>query len=495
MSDTYLTEKPIADIGLLPELLRGAQDAGFQYCTQIQAEALPLALQGQDVAGQAQTGTGKSAAFLLAAMQHVLTREPLPKHEPGHPRILILAPTRELAVQIAKDAETLGRYAGLRLVVVYGGEGYDQQREALRRGVEILVGTPGRLIDYHRQGVFDLRGVQVAILDEADRMFDLGFIKDIRYILRRLPPPQQRLNMLFSATLSYRVMELAYEHMNNPTLINVAPADRVTAEKVTQSLYHVSSDEKMAVLVGLLRHMDPKRSLIFTNTRRVADRVRNTLVGNGYDAEVLSGDVPQRTRLKLLGRFSTGELPILVATDVAARGLHIPEVSHVFNFDLPQDPQDYVHRIGRTARAGASGDAVSLACDEYVFSLSEIEAFIGSRIPTVPVTDDLLAELRPPVRGERRLRPGQDRGERGGGRRGPRREGGEAQARRPRRRPAGSETARRDVQPVPPAGTGEAPAPPPGPDGPAASGGGEAAPKPRRRRRSRRPPVASAEDA
>lgn len=422
--DSYLTDVEIASLGLVEPLLQGAEDAGFHFCTRIQAEALPVALAGRDVAGQAQTGTGKTAAFLLAAMQHLLTRPPAPDHRPGQPRVFILAPTRELAVQIGRDADVLGRHTGLRTVVVYGGEGYDQQREALRQGVDVLVGTPGRVIDYFRQRVFSLSGVQVAVLDEADRMFDLGFLKDIRFLLRRLPPPDSRLNMLFSATLSYRVTELAYEHMNNPTIVNVAPS-RITAENVTQGLYHTAVEEKLKVLVGLMRRMAPTRSLVFTNTRRAAERVRDMLVGNGFNAEVLSGDVPQRTRLKLLGRFTSGELPVLVATDVAARGLHIPEVSHVFNYDLPQDAQDYVHRIGRTARAGATGEAVSLACDEYVFSLPEIEAFIGHKIPVLPVTDDLLTKLAPPARGERRERvqrgrPGERArsGERGRGTRG-----------------------------------------------------------------------------
>jgi len=397
MSDSLLTEVLFSDLDLAPELQQGIQDAGFQYCTRIQAESLPLALTGHDVAGQAQTGTGKTAAFLLAAMDHVLRHPPLSRHRPGSPRVLMLAPTRELAVQIARDGEVLGRHTGLRLLVVYGGEGYDTQREQLRAGVDILVGTPGRLIDYYRQHIFSLDGVQVVVLDEADRMFDLGFIKDIRYLLRRLPPPDQRLNMLFSATLSWRVSELAYEHMNDPAAINVAP-DKITADRVEQVLYHVSSAEKISVLLGLLRRMDPRRTLIFVNMKREAERVRNYLVGNDFEAEVLSGDVPQKKRLRLLTRFQEGELPILVATDVAARGLHIPDVSHVFNYDLPQEAEDYVHRIGRTARAGASGNAVSLACEHFVYSLAEIEEFIGHRIPSASVTDDLLVKPKPPVR-------------------------------------------------------------------------------------------------
>ncbi len=409
MSDSHLTDIPFSDFDLAPELQQGLKDAGFHYCTEIQAQSLPLVLEGHDVAGQAQTGTGKTAAFLLAAMNYLLRRPPLPKHQPGQPRTLILAPTRELAIQIASDAETLGRHTGLRLLVVYGGAGYEEQREALRQGVDILVGTPGRLIDYFKQHVFRLDGVQVAVLDEGDRMFDLGFVKDIRYLLHRLPPPEQRLNMLFSATLSLRVNELAYEHMNAPTPINVAP-DKITADRVTQVLYHADSDEKIPLLLGVLKRIDPTRSLIFVNTKRTAERIRAYLVGNGFDAEVLSGDVPQKKRLRLLTRFQQGELPVLVATDVAARGLHIPDVSHVFNYDLPQDPEDYVHRIGRTARAGAAGDAVSFACEEYVFSLGEIEAFIGHKIPVAPVTADLLVKPAPPVRIERPPRSGRPQG-------------------------------------------------------------------------------------
>jgi len=479
MTDTYLTDVPLSRLGLLPELQRGAEDAGFQFCTQIQAEAMPLALAGKDVAGQAQTGTGKTAAFLLAAMQHILSHPAPPGYQKGQPRVLILAPTRELAVQISRDAEVLGRHSGLRVVVVYGGEGYEQQREAVRAGVDILVGTPGRVIDYFRQHVFGLGYIQVVVLDEADRMFDLGFIKDIRFLLRRLPRPDQRLNMLFSATLSYRVTELAYEHMNNPTAVNVAPADRVTAEKVSQTLYHVSSEEKLAVLVGLLRRMDPKRSLVFTNTRRAADRVRDVLVANGFAAEALSGDVPQRTRLSLLGRFARGDLPILVATDVAARGLHIPEVSHVFNYDLPQDAEDYVHRIGRTARAGASGDAVSLACDEYVFSLPDIEAFIGAKIPVETVTPDLLEAVEVPPRRERyRRTPGEGRRGRGGGR--------AERPGEPRRREAPRRPRQQAAEPAP--ATPEAVQ---AHQAQTTPGGGASATTPRPRRRRRRKPGTS----
>lgn len=389
MNDQLLTAVTFASLPLSPPLKQGVDEAGFTYCTPIQARALPLALAGQDVEGQAQTGTGKTAAFLLAIMNHLLHCSPSAKHKVGDPRALVLAPTRELAIQIHSDAELLGKHTKLRIGVVYGGAAYETQREQLRAGVDILIGTPGRTIDYLKQRIFSLKGIQAVVLDEADRMFDLGFIKDIRYLLRRMPPPEKRLNLLFSATLSHRVSELAYEHMNAPTVVNASP-EQVMVRQVDQVLYHVSREEKIPLLLGLLKRIEVIRTIIFVNTKRTAERVAAVLSAHDFQAGVLSGDVPQYKRLRLLERFRRGQLPILVATDVAARGLHIPDVSHIFNFDLPQDPEDYVHRIGRTARAGAGGDALSFACEEYVYSLPEIEAFIGNKIPTEPVVDQLL---------------------------------------------------------------------------------------------------------
>ncbi|MEJ2346285.1 MAG: ATP-dependent RNA helicase RhlB [Gammaproteobacteria bacterium] len=427
MTDRHLTEASFDSLDLDNSLLLGVRDAGFSHCTPIQAQTLPLALSGVDVAGQAQTGTGKTAAFLLATMNHMLRHPAAETRKPIQPRALIVAPTRELAIQIHADAEVLGSHTDFKLALAYGGTGYESQRETISQGVDILIGTPGRIIDYFKQHVFDLRAIQVVVLDEADRMFDLGFIKDVRYLLRRMPPPDQRMSMLFSATLSYRVTELAYEHMNNPKVIEVEP-DRVTAENVTQSVYLTANSEKIPLLLGLLRHMDPRRSIVFVNTKRTAEQVWAYLEGNAVKAAMLSGDVPQKKRLSLLRQFQSGDLPVLVATDVAARGLHIPEVSHVFNFDLPQDAEDYVHRIGRTARAGATGDAISFACEDYAYSLPEIEEYIGHKIPVHDIEPGLLAEPQPPVRmqrrprdqGPKRGRPGAGKGQRrdsGGGRR------------------------------------------------------------------------------
>jgi ATP-dependent RNA helicase RhlB len=417
MSSTeHLSETRLDSLGLHPLLVQAVHELGFERCTPIQAATLPLLLKGENVAGQAQTGTGKTAAFLLATFQHLLTHPAAKDRDPRNPRMICLAPTRELAVQIHKDAESLGKYAGFRLGLVYGGAGYEAQREMLRQGVDLLIGTPGRLIDYYQQKIFDLRAVQVAILDEADRMFDLGFIKDIRYLLRRMPPPEKRLNMMFSATLSYRVLELAYEHMNDPRLIK-AGATSVTADKVREALYHVSMEDKIPLMLGLLRQIDPTRSLIFVNTKRAAETVEAYLNANGLQSATLSGDVPQPKRLRLLKEFQEGKLPILVATDVAARGLHIPEVSHVFNYDLPQDPEDYVHRVGRTARAGAEGDAISLCCETYVYSLPDIEKFVGRRLPVTHADPSLFAhDLKRPTHIERHRPPGHHRGQQARGR-------------------------------------------------------------------------------
>jgi len=495
MTDTHLTSTRFDSLALDPRILAGLADAGFTHCTPIQAETLPIALQGQDIAGQAQTGTGKTAAFLVALMQRLLHEppeampesaavpetpvpadgspetespepaaalevesEPEPERAPASPasskrrrgpRALVLAPTRELAVQIHKDTLLLAKHTGLRSTVVYGGTGYQQQRDELARGVDILIGTPGRLIDYYKQHVFDLKRIEVVVLDEADRMFDLGFIKDIRYLFRQMPPVEQRLGMLFSATLSYRVTELAYEHMNHPRLVKIE-TEQVTADRVRQVCYMTANEEKIPLLLGLIRGWPDGRIIVFVNTKREADRVWGYLQGNGIDTAVLSGDVPQPKRLKLLRDFTNGTLPVLVGTDVAARGLHIPDVTHVVNYDLPEDPEDYVHRIGRTARAGAAGDAVSFVCETYAFCLLDIEQYIGIKVPVEPVDPALLAEvdLRSRIRPDRtdreERRDGRDkRGgrERGEGRdtrgRSPERDGASGRDRRPgRERPA-----------------------------------------------------------
>ena len=416
MSDAHLSQLTFESLNIPESVKRGIAELGYTRCTPIQAQTLPVALAGRDVAGQAQTGTGKTAAFLIALFNRLLT-EPFSAHKPVNaPRAIVIAPTRELAVQIHSDAEGIAKYAGLKLAIVFGGVDYDKQRRILEEGVDVLIGTPGRIIDYFKQGVFDLRHIQVAVMDEADRMFDLGFIKDIRFILRRLPHPTLRLNMMFSATLSHRVLELAYEHMNNPELIRIEP-DKMTVDSVKQVLYFPSTEEKIPLLMGLLRRIDARRTMVFVNTKRIAEVLERTLGANGFVAQALSGDVPQNKRLKMMRDFHNGEIAVLIATDVASRGLHIPDVSHVFNFDLPNDAEDYVHRIGRTARAGADGDAISFGCEEYAISLPDIERYIGHQIPRAAIERSDLADVTAPppaVWRERAPRPGQSRG--GGGR-------------------------------------------------------------------------------
>src|SRR5215475_2751489 len=390
MTESRSDSVTFASLGLKPEVMQGIQQAGFVTCTPIQAQTLPIALAGRDVAGQAQTGTGKTAAFLVALYQALLTRPAAANRSSTSIRALVVAPTRELAVQIHRDALVLGAHTGFTHVVVFGGIDYEKQRQQLSAGCDVLIGTPGRLIDYFKQHVFDLKSAQVLVLDEADRMFDLGFIADIRYILRRLPPPGRRQSMLFSATLSHRVLELAYEHMNNPELVRIEP-DKMTVDRVRQLLYYPSMEEKVPLLIGLLHQSEAVRTMVFVNTKRMAERLEAILKVNGFQAQALSGDVPQNKRLRFLRDFHEGKLAVLIATDVASRGLHIPDVSHVFNFDLPQDAADYVHRIGRTARAGAEGDAISFACEDTAVSLPDIEDYIGHKIPFSPIAPELLA--------------------------------------------------------------------------------------------------------
>jgi ATP-dependent RNA helicase RhlB len=406
-----MSDKPLTDItfssfagadgetqALHPALLGGLEAAGFTRCTPIQALTLPVTLVGRDVAGQAQTGTGKTLAFLVTVVNRLLSRPALAERKPEDPRALILAPTRELAIQIHKDAMKFGADLGLKFALVYGGVDYDKQRAQLQAGADVIIATPGRLIDYVKQHkVVSLHACEVCVLDEADRMFDLGFIKDIRFLLRRMPERTTRQTLLFSATLSHRVLELAYEHMNEPEKI-VVEAETVTAARVRQKMYYPADDEKIPLLLGLLSRSEGARTMVFVNTKAFVERVARSLERAGYRVGVLSGDVPQKKRESLLKKFQAGQLEILVATDVAARGLHIDGVSHVYNYDLPFDAEDYVHRIGRTARLGAEGDAISFACERYAMSLPDIEAYIEQKIPSEPVTRELLTALPRPER-------------------------------------------------------------------------------------------------
>ncbi len=408
MSDKPLTDITFSSFELHPALLAGLEAAGFTRCTPIQALTLPVTLPGRDVAGQAQTGTGKTLAFLVTVINRLLSRPALAERKPEDPRALILAPTRELAIQIHKDAVKFGADLGLKFALVYGGVDYDKQRALLQAGADVIIATPGRLIDYVKQHkVVSLHACEVCVLDEADRMFDLGFIKDIRFLLRRMPACTERQTLLFSATLSHRVLELAYEHMNDPEKI-VVESEYITNSKVRQLMYYPADDEKIPLLLGLLSRSEGARTMVFVNTKAFVERVARALDRAGYRVGVLSGDVPQKKRESLLKKFQAGQLELLVATDVAARGLHIDGVSHVYNYDLPFDAEDYVHRIGRTARLGAEGDAISFACERYAMSLPDIEAYIEQKIPSEPVTRELMTSLPRPERERQPVVEGED---------------------------------------------------------------------------------------
>ncbi len=374
------------------EVLEGISAAGYEFCTPVQEEVLPQTLKGDNIAAQSQTGTGKTATFLITLLTRLLRSQENGKknrsnESTSRPKALILAPTRELAVQIGQEAETLAKASGLRFQAIYGGVDYEKQRLALQyEQIDVVVATPGRLIDYMKQKVIFLDDIEVLVIDEADRMFDMGFIPDVRWLLKRCPSTEKRQSLLFSATLSEKVMELAYEHLNISEATNINPG-QVTVDKIDQSLYHVGKHEKMALLFGLLQVQKPERSLIFTNTKRMAEILEDYLKANGFAAACLTGDVPQKKRLATLERFKNKRLNILIATDVASRGLHIEAVTHVFNYDLPQDAEDYVHRIGRTARIGATGIAIALAGEEDAFYLEAIEKLAG-KIPVIWAEDE-----------------------------------------------------------------------------------------------------------
>ncbi len=393
MKTTHLTDTRFINLELSSSILKGLKEAGFDQCSPIQDQSLPIALRDRDVAGQAQTGTGKTASFLLAAFQRLLNDN---SEKKKYPRAIILAPTRELAIQIHKDALLLGKHLDFNLALIYGGTDYQKQLKAVQGNVDIIIATPGRIIDFYRQKAFSLDNIQVMVLDEADRMFDLGFIKDIRYLLNRMPNPEKRLNMLFSATLSFKVSELAYEHMYQPVMVKIE-SEEVTSESINQFAFCPANEQKIPLLIGLLNSHTPLRSIVFVNTKRSAENLADYLAANGHKTALLSGDVPQEKRQRLLADFQESKVTIMIATDVAARGLHIPDVSHVFNFDLPQDAEDYVHRIGRTARFGAKGEAISFICEEYAYSMPDIEDYISQKVPVHKVTEDLLPELIKPA--------------------------------------------------------------------------------------------------
>ncbi len=387
----HLTPLSFQALALEDCLKQALSDSGIHFCTPIQAATLCLTRGNLNVAGQAQTGTGKTLAFLLTTMDFLL-KHPVEENKKG-PWAVIFLPTRELAMQVFREAQIVGKYSGLKSVLIYGGLDYEKQRSAVQKPFDILICTPGRTIDYYKQGAMNFDNVEVVVIDEADRMFDLGFISDLRYLLRKMPPPEQRLNLLFSATLSARVTELAYEYLGDPQIIRINP-HAMTTNNVVQQLCHVAEAEKPEVLKALLKHqIQSQKTVIFVNTKRTGETLCRELRQEGINATHLSGDVPQNTREKMLSDFKQGICNLLIATDVAARGLHIDDVEFVVNYDLPQDAANYVHRIGRTARIGKAGRAISLACERYVYSLEEIEQYLGHPIEAV-LADEFLTSRK-----------------------------------------------------------------------------------------------------
>ena len=392
------------DLQLHDRVLRAVlDDLQFSVCTPIQAKALGPALAGRDVAGEAQTGTGKTAAFLITILEKFLKEQAeAPSREPNQPLALVLAPTRELAVQIDRDAVVLARHSGLRHVAVYGGLANSKEHETLfAKGVDLVSATPGRLLDYLRRRLLDLSKVAILVIDEADRMLDMGFIPDVRRICARLPDPGQRQTLLFSATLPPEILQLADRWMQDQLLLAVNP-DNVVAEGVNELVYAVRTNEKLALLLWLLRQESCDRALIFRNRRRDTEALHRQLERYGINCALMSGDVPQKRRMRILDCFRNGELPVIVATDVAGRGIHVESISHVVNYDLPYEPQDYVHRVGRTGRAGKQGLAVSFACEEESFVIPEIEKLIGRELPVSQPEEQML--VLPPVDESVRIR-------------------------------------------------------------------------------------------
>ncbi len=378
------------DLDLPDEVMQGIQAQEYQYCSPIQALTLPESLQGMDITGKAQTGSGKTAAFLISIITDLLDYPIEGPRRLGTPRALIVAPTRELVMQIASDADQLTRFTDCRVRQLVGGMDFEVQQKQLQKShVDILVATPGRLLDFCRRGYVNLREVEVLVLDEADRMLSMGFIPDVRAIIRQTPKKQDRQTLLFSATFSEQILRLAEQWTFEPIHIEIEP-ENLAAESVEQRFLSVSSFDKYRVLLNSLRNGDVERAIVFANRRHVTRELAERLQRDGVSSALLSGEVAQQKRVKTLERFRTGETPVMVATDVAGRGIHVDGVSHVFNYDLPEELEDYVHRIGRTGRAGASGLAISFASEDDAFLLPDLETLLGKPITCEPVPQELL---------------------------------------------------------------------------------------------------------
>jgi ATP-dependent RNA helicase RhlB len=363
------------ELNLDDKLLKGITDAGYEDCLPVQEKTFVHTFNGKDVYVQSQTGTGKTAAFLISIFQQIQKEE----NKKGK-KALVVAPTRELAEQIGDEAKLIGSYTGIRIGTFYGGIGYTSQEKLLKDGVDVIIGTPGRLIDFCRSGKLNLKEISILVIDEADRLFDMGFLPDLKTIIRMMPEKNSRQTMLYSATLDRRVKDIADEFMNKAVEVEI-PSEMITVDNVTQKLYHVGSNEKINLLLGILKTEEPKNAIIFTNTKRKAVEISERLKHNDYNCQYIIGDLPQKNRLDIIDKVKSGKIPILIATDVASRGLHIEDLEMVINYDLPENCESYVHRIGRTARVGKSGKAISLVCDKYVYGLEAIESFTKMKIP------------------------------------------------------------------------------------------------------------------
>lgn len=371
------------DLNLDERIMRGIYDLGFQYASPIQAASLPLTLAGHDIIGKAQTGTGKTAAFLITVLQKLLTTSPSERYA-SEPRALVIAPTRELAMQIAKDAQGLSKYTDINVVTVVGGVDYDKQKDELNSIVDIVVATPGRLLDFLQQKVVFLDQVELLVIDEADRMLDMGFIPDLKRIIRATPEKDIRQTQLFSATYPYDVVALSESWTYKPQQIEIEP-ESVATETVDQRFYSLQETEKDQVLVNLLNEATTGKAIIFANRRDTSRDLADRLNKMGVKAMLLSGEVAQQKRVKTLERFKNQDNTVLVATDVAGRGIHVDGITHVFNYNLPDDPEDYVHRIGRTGRAGASGMAITFIDEYEAYGMMDLEKYLGKKIVTEPV--------------------------------------------------------------------------------------------------------------
>ncbi len=401
------------DLNIDRKLQFGLQAIDFEYCTPIQERTLEPLLSGRDVCGKAQTGTGKTAAFLIAVFNKLLTNPVAGERRSGSCRAVVLAPTRELAIQIHKDAELIGQYTGLKNVVVFGGMDHEKQRRQLSGPVDLLIGTPGRVIDFSRSGALDFSRAEMLVIDEADRMLDMGFIPDVRRIVAQLPRREDRQTLLFSATLEESILRLASGFLNDPLLVESEP-EQIIGETIEQVFYTVSVDEKLPVLLNTIKNeVECPRTLIFGNRKDKNLQLQDRMAAYGVKAALLSGDIPQQKRLDILEKFRSGDIRVVIATDVAARGIHVDDVGLVINYDLPEQPEDYVHRIGRTGRAGNAGRSISFVCEYGAYAIPALEDLLKTRIVSIMPEDELLVmperdpnyrsnsktNRRPPLRG------------------------------------------------------------------------------------------------